>query len=139
MKALKPLVLAAAVLTLTALPNTTAHAGERGALHHQADRQHAGRYPWLYDPYREEVRRDRRGRAERFDGFERHARRPGRCRPRRALRKARRLGLRRAYIHRAGPRGVVIRGRAHGERLAIRFGRASFCPVRNVRVRGWRR
>ena len=60
-----------------------------------------------------------------------------RCRPRRALRKARYLGLRRAYVHRAGPRGVVVRGRARGQRLAVRFGRGRGCPVRVVRVRGY--
>lgn len=99
---------------------------------------------FLYDDVRD-VRRDRRGerrggkRADRgFDGFRGDWRfeRRERCRPRRALRKARRLGLRRAYIHRFGPRGVVVRGRRYGERLVVRFGGRPHCPIRAVRAPG---
>ena len=118
---IKPFTLAAAAVVLMALPNAEAQAGERRGpvLERGFDRG--------FDEYRGDARIERRGRRTR-----------NRCRPRRALRKARRLGLRRAYVHRFGPRGVVIRGRARGERVAVRFGRAHFCPVRNVRVRGYR-
>lgn len=51
------------------------------------------------------------------------------CRPRRALRKARRLGVRRAYVHRFGRRGVVVRGRSFGDHVVVRFGRARHCPI----------
>ena len=58
-----------------------------------------------------------------------------RCRPIRALRRAKRLGLRRAYVHRFGRRGVVVRGRGWGKPITVRFGRGRGCPIRAVRVR----
>ncbi|MEM7300921.1 MAG: hypothetical protein AAF468_07535 [Pseudomonadota bacterium] len=58
------------------------------------------------------------------------------CRPGRALRKARRMGVRRAHIVRASRRGVVVAGRRYGHRIVVGFSRAPRCPVRFVR-RGW--
>lgn len=66
--------------------------------------------------------------ARRYDAPRRFGR-GGRCRPVRALRKARRLGVRKPFIYRVGRRGVVVRGRAWGERVAVRFGRGRRCPV----------
>jgi len=64
----------------------------------------------------------------------RHSRR-NRCTPRRAVRKARRNGIRRAHVVRAGRRGVVVAGRQWGERVVIGFGRHRHCPIRFVRAR----
>ena len=77
--------------------------------------------------------RDRWDRWDRGDRWERPHRRT--CRPRKALRKAKRRGLRRAHIVRANRRGVVIMGRKWGERVVIGFGRHRSCPVRFVRSR----
>ena len=63
-------------------------------------------------------------------GFRRNA-----CRPRRALRKAKRRGLRRAYIHRVGQRGVIVKGRHRGERVTVGIANRRGCPVRFVRAR----
>ena len=123
----RTLALAAVAFTALALP---AEAGER------RDRGERFEPRFERDFARDGTRFDRGFRSD-FEEV-RRGRHAGRCRPRRALRKARRLGVRRAYIHRVGPRGVVIRGRARGERVAVRFGPARFCPVRNVRVRGYR-
>lgn len=57
------------------------------------------------------------------------------CRPRKALRKARRRGVRRAYIARVGHRGVIVKGRKWGERVTIGFAHRRGCPVRFVRAR----
>lgn len=51
------------------------------------------------------------------------------CRPRRALKKARRLGVRHAFIHRIGPRGTVIQGRRWGRVVRVGIGAARGCPV----------
>ncbi|MEP1209333.1 MAG: hypothetical protein ABJM29_05450 [Rhizobiaceae bacterium] len=58
-----------------------------------------------------------------------------RCSPRKAVRKARRKGLRRAHVIRVGHRGVVVSGRKWGERVIMGFGRNHRCPVRFVRHR----
>ncbi len=82
--------------------------------------------------------RNRGYRQHRFDdgGYRgrRHSRR-NRCTPRRAVRKARRNGIHRAHVIRAGRRGVVVAGRQWGERVVIGFGRHRHCPVRFVRAR----
>lgn len=81
-----------------------------------------------------EVGNDRRyGRHHdrRWNGWDRPRRAV--CRPGRALRKARRMGVRRAYVHRVGRRGVVVGGRRYGERVRIGFARAPGCPVRFAR------
>ncbi|MDD9908074.1 MAG: hypothetical protein OXR62_00115 [Ahrensia sp.] len=61
--------------------------------------------------------------------------RHARCTPRRALRKARRNGVRRAHILRVGHRGVIVAGRQWGDRVVIGFGKRRGCPVRFVRAR----
>jgi len=61
--------------------------------------------------------------------------RRNRCSPRKAVRKARRKGLRRARVIRVGHRGVVVSGRKWGERVIMGFGRSNRCPVRFVRHR----
>ncbi|MEL6946790.1 MAG: hypothetical protein AAFO73_04055 [Pseudomonadota bacterium] len=66
--------------------------------------------------------------------------RPGygyrRCTPRKALRKARRMGLRRAFVRRASYRGVVVMGkRGYRGRVIVGFGGHRSCPVRFVRPR----
>lgn len=57
------------------------------------------------------------------------------CRPRRALRKARHRGLRRAHVVRMGRRNVVVAGRRWGERVVVGFANVRGCPVRFVRAR----
>lgn len=54
------------------------------------------------------------------------------CRPGRALRKASRMGVRRAYVARVGHRGVMIGGRKHGRPVIVGFGRRGHCPVRFI-------
>ena len=67
----------------------------------------------------------------------RHLRHPRRaavaCTPRHALRKARRFGLHRAHIRRANRRVIVVAGRSHHRRSAIRFARAPGCFVISYR------
>lgn len=66
----------------------------------------------------------------------RHWKRPhNRCSPRKAVRKAKRRGVRRAHVVRVGKRGVVVAGRKWGERVVIGFGRNRSCPVRFVEAR----
>jgi len=57
------------------------------------------------------------------------------CRPGKALRKARRMGLRRAHIVRVSRRGIVVAGRKWGGRTIVGFGKYRSCPVRFVRNR----
>lgn len=61
--------------------------------------------------------------------------RSNRCNPRKAVRKARRKGIRNAHVARVGHRGVIVKGRKWGERVTIGFGRSRHCPVRFVRAR----
>ncbi len=61
--------------------------------------------------------------------------RRNRCNARKAVRKARRKGLRRARVIRTSHRGVVVSGRKWGERVVMGFGRSKRCPVRFVRHR----
>lgn len=57
------------------------------------------------------------------------------CSPRRALRKARRKGLRGAYVHRVRNRAVVIGGYKRGGFVKIGFSNTRHCPVRFVKYR----
>ena len=56
------------------------------------------------------------------------------CRPGRALRKARSRGLRRARLVRLNRRVVVVRGRKWGDRVTVGFANRRGCPVRFVRA-----
>lgn len=51
------------------------------------------------------------------------------CNPRRAVRKASRMGLRHARIHRIKRHKIVVKGWDHGYRARIVFARAPRCPV----------
>lgn len=51
------------------------------------------------------------------------------CNPRRAVRKAHRMGLRHARIHRIKRHKIVVKGWDHGYRARIVFARAPRCPV----------
>lgn len=71
-------------------------------------------------------------RVERRDYVDRRDSRDGRgCSPDRALRKAERMGIRRARIVDVGRRTIDIRGRdRRGERVVVSFGRRDrSCPV----------
>ena len=74
-----------------------------------------------YDRY---DRRDRR--ARHYGGY--NSRR-GVCAPRKALRKARRMGVRRAHIARVNRNVVVVKGYRYGGRAKVKFGRSRHCPV----------
>lgn len=53
-----------------------------------------------------------------------------RCSADRALRKAERMGVRRARIADVGRRTIDVRGRdRHGDRIMVTFGRQPSCPV----------
>lgn len=71
----------------------------------------------------------------RYRDWDRPRYRVKRCSPRKAVRKARRQGLRRAHVVRVGHRGVIVAGRQWGERVVVGFGRHRSCPVRFVRHR----
>ncbi|MVA97069.1 hypothetical protein GN330_07380 [Nitratireductor sp. CAU 1489] len=55
-------------------------------------------------------------------------RRPA-CTTQRAVRKARRMGVRRAHVVRANHRVIKIRGRKFGHRVNVVFARAPRCPI----------
>ncbi len=57
------------------------------------------------------------------------------CQPRRAVRKASRMGLHRARVIRANRRAVVVAGRSRGDRAIVRFAREPGCPVLSFRRR----
>lgn len=59
-------------------------------------------------------------------------RRPA-CTTQRAVRKAQRLGVRRAHVVRVNHRIIKVRGRARGERVAVIFARAPRCPIVSIR------
>ncbi len=78
------------------------------------------------------IRRHRGHYGHRFyDG--RHSYRSRRCTPRRAFRKARRMGVRDGRIARVNRRAIVVKGYRYGERTRIKFGRGRHCPVLVVR------
>lgn len=57
------------------------------------------------------------------------------CAPRRAIRKARRMGVRDARIVRINNRVIVVRGYKYGGRAKVKFGRSRNCPVLVFRTR----
>ncbi len=63
----------------------------------------------------------------RHKGFARH------CTAQRAVHKASRWGVRHARVVNANHRIIKVRGRKHGHRVTIRFGRAPHCPVYSTR------
>lgn len=71
--------------------------------------------------------RNRRHERRGDDGWRRD-RGPG-CTPDRALDKAERLGLRRAFIRDVGRNTIHVSGRRYGERMTVIFARAPHCPV----------
>ena len=57
-------------------------------------------------------------------------RRPRRvCTPNRALNKADRLGINRARVVDVDRRTIEVRGRKHGRRVEVTFGRGPNCPI----------
>ena len=73
------------------------------------------------------------GHVEPVRHLRRHRRAAVACTPRHAVRKARRLGIHRAHIRRVNRRVIVVAGRSHRHRSAIRFARAPGCPVISYR------
>jgi len=69
-----------------------------------------------------------------YYGFRHHRRIKRRrfCRPRKAVRKARRRGVRGAHVIRVGRRGVLVARRKWGDRVVIGFGNRRHCPVRFI-------
>ncbi|MCD1642039.1 hypothetical protein [Aurantimonas coralicida] len=57
------------------------------------------------------------------------------CSPRRAVRKARNMGVHRAHVRRANRRAVVVAGHSRGHRAVVRFARERGCPVISFRRR----
>lgn len=55
------------------------------------------------------------------------------CTPRRALGKARAMGIRHARVTRANRNVIRVAGRTRGGRTAVVFARAPHCPVIRVR------
>lgn len=89
-------------------------------------RSHHRRYN-RHDRYRRHDHRSRR--------YDRYGYRGGVCAPRRALHKARRMGVRRAHIARVNRHVVVVKGRRYGGRAKVKFGRSRHCPVIAFRTR----
>lgn len=57
------------------------------------------------------------------------------CNSRKALRKARRMGVRHAGVTHRSRRSVVVKGWKHGHRIKVRFANQRRCPVVSVRRR----
>jgi len=78
---------------------------------------------------------DRRGGWNRFESHRGHDRgwERGFCKPRKAVRKARRMGLRHSEIVRAGHRRVVVEGYRHHRPVRVVFANQRHCPVIKVR------
>lgn len=57
------------------------------------------------------------------------------CKPGRAYRKARRMGIRDAHIVRVNRRVIVLKGYKRGYPTRVKFGRSRHCPVISVRNR----
>ncbi len=106
-----------------AVVNSSANAGSRGGLFFDGPGFHLGFGGNHYG----------RRHFDRYDRWERPRHRRF-CRPGKALRKAKRRGIRRAHIVRVGHRGVIVRGRKWGDVVTIGFGRHRSCPVRFVRA-----
>ena len=85
--------------------------------------------PLLAQPELRDARDRRRG-----GGWDRgYERRGGFCRPRRAIRKAWRMGVDAPRIHRIGSRAVVVSGYRGRHYVRVRFAHARRCPVLAVR------
>ncbi|MCY0147934.1 hypothetical protein OEG84_09480 [Hoeflea sp. G2-23] len=80
------------------------------------------------------VRSDGRRGDRGWDRFERprHQAR-SECKPRKALRKARNMGLNRTHIVRDNHRRVVVEGARHGRWMRVAFANQRHCPVISVR------
>jgi len=74
--------------------------------------------------------RNHRGGWNRFEG---HRGYRDVCKPRRAVRKARRMGVRRADVIRANHRRVVVEGVRHHRLVRVVFANQRSCPVIRVR------
>ncbi len=105
--------------------SSSAQAGSHGGIYFEG--------PGISVGFGDRHYRDRRW--DRGDRWDRPRFRHRTCKPRKALRKARNRGLRRAHIVRVGYRGVIVAGRKWGDRVVIGFGRHRSCPVRFVRAR----
>ncbi len=92
-----------------------------------------GRYN-RHNRYRGHRSRSHR-RWDRRDRWDSSHYRRNRCSPGKAVRKARRRGLRHAHVVRVNRRGVVVVGRRWGERVVMGFDRSRRCHVRFVRGR----
>ncbi|WP_157020297.1 hypothetical protein [Mesorhizobium xinjiangense] len=79
------------------------------------DRGHRGQHRWH--------------RGHRGDRWNRRGHDRSYCSSGRALRKAAHMGVRRAYVSRAGHRTIKVRGHARGHRVSVLFARAPHCPV----------
>lgn len=106
------------------------------------DNRNFGRYN---EPRRSQRRHSRRGNrwdrwghsrprhGNRWNRWDNSYSRRNRCSPRKAVKKARRKGLRNAYVIRVNRRGVLVAGRRWGERVVMGFDRSRRCGVRFVR------
>ncbi|MFU0507364.1 hypothetical protein [Pseudaminobacter sp. NGMCC 1.201702] len=51
------------------------------------------------------------------------------CTPRKALRKAQRIGVHRAHIRSVNRHTIRVSGRKHGHRINVTFAKAPHCPI----------
>ncbi len=112
---------------LAAIPATAqAHSN-----HYRGGGGGAGFGIWFGESGHSHWRGPRGGRPHNWGNGRRHnpIARAHRCSPRRALNKARRMGVRNARIGRVNHRVIKVRGRSHGYRVKIVFARAPGCPV----------
>ncbi len=72
----------------------------------------------------------RRGGWNRFEGHRGHR---NVCQPRRAVQKARHMGIRRADVIRANNRRVVVSGVRHHRQVRVVFANQRSCPVIRIR------
>ena len=94
----------------------------------------AQRRPQRSDPLLAPPERHRAGDRRRHRGWDYgYERRRGFCRPRRAIRKAWRMGVDAPRIHRVGRRAVVVSGYRGRHYVRVRFAHARRCPVLAVR------
>ncbi len=91
------------------------HVGYHDGGHRHWDRGHRSHHRW---------HRGHRGHRWGRSGYHRSY-----CSSDRALFKARSMGVRDAYVSRAGHRTIKVRGHARGHRVSVVFARAPYCPV----------
>jgi len=99
---------------ISTLP-VTANAGDL-SIHIGGGHYRNGGFGLFFGDSGHSYRRDH-GRYERF------------CSPRRAVNKARRMGVRHARVAHVNHRTIGVKGRRHGHRSYIVFARAPHCPV----------